>query len=146
MPGPHWCIRLSNRAWKNRLYRLPSEKDYHVYITRSTYHYAYARQMQVNIWYVLVCIRDICGFWPPRSLQFCLSSAVCLLRSAPLKLVDGRCPLRNGAPREGGLGAEGAREGRGRGRPLHPTDVSQVSDGDQISKDNRVRYDADNIK
>ena len=31
----------SNRAWKNRLHRLPPRKDYHVvYITRSTYHYA----------------------------------------------------------------------------------------------------------
>ena len=38
-----WCIRLITRAWKNRLYRLPSKKDYHVYISRSIYHYAYAR-------------------------------------------------------------------------------------------------------
>ena len=43
-----WCIRLITRAWKNRLYRLPPKKDYHVYITRSIYHYAYARQTQVN--------------------------------------------------------------------------------------------------
>ena len=37
-------------AWRNRLYRLPPKKDYHVYITRinSIYHYAYARQTQVN--------------------------------------------------------------------------------------------------
>ena len=48
MPGPYWCIRLTTRAWKNRLYRLPPKKDYHVYIARSTYHYAYARQTQVN--------------------------------------------------------------------------------------------------
>ena len=27
-----WCIRLITRAWKNRLYRLPPKKDYHVYI------------------------------------------------------------------------------------------------------------------
>ena len=33
---------------KNRLYRLPPKKDYHVYIARSTYHYAYARQTQVS--------------------------------------------------------------------------------------------------
>ena len=33
---------------KNRLYRLPPKKDYHVYITRSIYRYAYARQAQVN--------------------------------------------------------------------------------------------------
>ena len=33
---------------KNILYRLPSRKDYHAYVTRSTYHYAYARQTQVN--------------------------------------------------------------------------------------------------
>ena len=26
------CIRLITRAWKNRLYRLPPEKVYHVYI------------------------------------------------------------------------------------------------------------------
>ena len=43
-----WCIRLITRAWKNRLYRLPPKKDYHVNITRSIYHYAYARQTQVN--------------------------------------------------------------------------------------------------
>ena len=30
------------------LYRLPPKKDCHVYIARSTYHYAYARQTQVN--------------------------------------------------------------------------------------------------
>ena len=48
MPGPYWCIRLTTRAWKNRLYRLPPKEDYHVYIARSTYHYAYARQTQVN--------------------------------------------------------------------------------------------------
>ena len=29
---------------KNRLYRLPPRKDYHVSITRSTHHYAYTRQ------------------------------------------------------------------------------------------------------
>ncbi len=48
MPGPYRCIRLITRAWENRLYRLPPKKDYHVYIARSTYHYAYARQTQVN--------------------------------------------------------------------------------------------------
>ena len=32
----------------NRLYRLPPKKNYHVYIARSTYHYAYARQTQVK--------------------------------------------------------------------------------------------------
>ena len=26
VPGPYWCIRLTTRAWKNRLYRLPSKK------------------------------------------------------------------------------------------------------------------------
>ena len=41
------CIRLTTRAWKNRLYRLLPKKDYHVYIARSIYHYAYARQTQV---------------------------------------------------------------------------------------------------
>ena len=34
--------------WRNQLYRLPPKKDYHVYITRSIYHYAYARQTKVN--------------------------------------------------------------------------------------------------
>ena len=29
---------------KSRLYRLPPNKDYHVYSTLSTYHYRYARQ------------------------------------------------------------------------------------------------------
>ena len=29
-------------------FRLPPKKDYHVYIARSTYHYAYARQTPVN--------------------------------------------------------------------------------------------------
>ena len=48
MPGPYWCKRLTTRAWKNRLYRLPLKKDYHVYIARSSYHYAYARRTQVN--------------------------------------------------------------------------------------------------
>ena len=48
MPGPYRCIRLITRVCKNRLYRLPPKKDYHVYITRSIYHYAYARQTQVN--------------------------------------------------------------------------------------------------
>ena len=43
-----WYIRLITRAWKNRLCRLPPKKDYQVYITRSIYHYAYARQTQVN--------------------------------------------------------------------------------------------------
>ena len=43
-----WCIRLITRAWKNRLKRLPPKKDYHVYITRSIYHYACARQTQVK--------------------------------------------------------------------------------------------------
>ena len=43
-----WGIRLINRAWKNLLYRLPPKKDHHVYITRSIYHYAYARQTQVD--------------------------------------------------------------------------------------------------
>ena len=33
---------------ENRLYRLPPKKDYHVYVARSTYNYAYARQTQVN--------------------------------------------------------------------------------------------------
>ena len=33
---------------KNRLYRLPPKKDYHVSIARSTYFYAYAQQMQVE--------------------------------------------------------------------------------------------------
>ena len=32
MPGPYRCIRLIICAWKNRLYRLPPKKDYHVYI------------------------------------------------------------------------------------------------------------------
>ena len=31
-----------------QVYRLPPKKDYHVYIARSTYHYANARQTQVN--------------------------------------------------------------------------------------------------
>ena len=43
VPGPYRCIRCITRAWKNRLYRLPPKKDYHVYITRSIYHYAYIR-------------------------------------------------------------------------------------------------------
>ena len=39
---------VSLLAWKNRLYRLPPKEDYHVYFARSTDHYAYARQTQVN--------------------------------------------------------------------------------------------------
>ena len=35
-------MRLPTLAWKNRLYRLPLKINYHVYIARSTYHYAYA--------------------------------------------------------------------------------------------------------
>ena len=31
-----------------QVYSLPPKKDYHVYIARSTYHYAYARQTQVD--------------------------------------------------------------------------------------------------
>ena len=34
-PGPYWCIRLTTRAWENRLYRLPPKKGYYVYITRT---------------------------------------------------------------------------------------------------------------
>ena len=34
--------RLITHAWRNRLYRLPPKKDYHVHITRSIYHCAYA--------------------------------------------------------------------------------------------------------
>ena len=37
-----------SRLEKPTIYRLPPKKDYHVYIARSTYHYAYARQTQVN--------------------------------------------------------------------------------------------------
>ena len=48
MPGLYRCIRLITRAWKNQLYRLPPKKDYHAYITRGIYHYAYAQQTQVN--------------------------------------------------------------------------------------------------
>ena len=48
MPGPYWCIRLTTRPRKNRLCRLPPRKVYDVYFTRSTYHYAYARQPQVS--------------------------------------------------------------------------------------------------
>ena len=32
MPGPYWCIRLTTRTWKNRIYRLPPKKDCHVHI------------------------------------------------------------------------------------------------------------------
>ena len=48
MPGPYRCIRLITRAWENRLYRLLTKKNYHVYITRGIYHYACAQQTQVN--------------------------------------------------------------------------------------------------
>ena len=48
MPGPYRCIHLITHAWRNRPYRLPPKKYYHVYITRSIYHLAYARQTQVN--------------------------------------------------------------------------------------------------
>ena len=34
MPGPYRCIRLTARARKNRLYRLPPKKDCHVFIAR----------------------------------------------------------------------------------------------------------------
>ena len=34
------CIRLITHAWRNRLHRLTPKKNYHLYITRSTYHYA----------------------------------------------------------------------------------------------------------
>ena len=47
--GPYWYIRRTTRASKNsRLHRLPPRKDHHVYVTRGTYRYAYARQTQVN--------------------------------------------------------------------------------------------------
>ena len=36
-------VRLITHAWRNQLFRLPPKEDYHVYITRSIYHYAYAR-------------------------------------------------------------------------------------------------------
>ena len=45
MPGAYWCRRHTTCAWKNRPYRLPPKKDDHVYIARSTYQYAYARQV-----------------------------------------------------------------------------------------------------
>ena len=33
VPGPYWCIRLTTRAWKNRLlYRLPPKEDFTKYI------------------------------------------------------------------------------------------------------------------
>ena len=53
VPGLYWYSYLLHtshysRLWRNRLYRLPPKKDYHVYITRSIYHYAYARQTHVN--------------------------------------------------------------------------------------------------
>ena len=35
---------LTTRAWRSQIFRLPSKEDYHVHITRSIYHYAYARQ------------------------------------------------------------------------------------------------------
>ena len=43
-------VRLTTRAWKNRLHRLPPTKatTYLVYIIRITYLYAYERQTQVN--------------------------------------------------------------------------------------------------
>ena len=51
VPGPYWTMVHTShypRLEKPTVYRLPPKKDYHVYITRSTYHYAYARQTQVN--------------------------------------------------------------------------------------------------
>ena len=47
-----WCISLITRAWKNRLYityLLPPEKDYHVYIARSTHHYEYRTHISKSI-------------------------------------------------------------------------------------------------
>ena len=37
MPGLYWSILLITRTWKNRLYRLPPKKDYHVSITTYTH-------------------------------------------------------------------------------------------------------------
>ena len=51
MPRRCRCIRLIIRTWKNGLkYRLRPTKDYyyHVYITRSIHHCAYARQTQLS--------------------------------------------------------------------------------------------------
>ena len=42
------AYELITHAWRDRLYRLPPNKDYHIYVTRIIYHYAYARQTQVN--------------------------------------------------------------------------------------------------
>ena len=49
MPDLH-LVNTSHysRLEKPTIYRLPPKKDYHVYITRIIYHYAYARQTQVN--------------------------------------------------------------------------------------------------
>ena len=47
VPGPYWCICLTTCTWKNRLH-LPPHQKYHLFITRKTYHYAYARQTQNN--------------------------------------------------------------------------------------------------
>ena len=44
----HTGAYVSLLAPEKTLYRLPPKKDYHVYITHSTYHYSYARQTRVN--------------------------------------------------------------------------------------------------
>ena len=59
------------------------------------------------------------------------SSADGLVCTALIRSLDALRPcrvsrVRDGAPREGGVGAEGARRGRGRAHRLHRADVSQV--------------------
>ena len=52
VPGPYWCIRLTTRAWKSRLYLLPPTKDYVPridYITGRTYHYACCTAVVVSL-------------------------------------------------------------------------------------------------
>ena len=47
--GAYVSLLLAPMKPTTYAYRLPPKKDYHVYIARSTYNYAYARQTQVNV-------------------------------------------------------------------------------------------------
>ena len=49
MPGPYLCIRLSTRAGETDYTAChPRKTTTYIYVTRSTHHYAYARQTQVT--------------------------------------------------------------------------------------------------
>ena len=48
VPGPYWYMASHYCLLKTDYTACHPEKDYHVYTACGTYHYAYARQTQVN--------------------------------------------------------------------------------------------------